>query len=483
MPCIRPILLGLLTIPALASGLVSVVDSGAVRAFAVAPDTGPTAWAAVARSDDTLCLYRSDDFGASWQPWLRLGLSVAVTKLAVAVGRGESSFVYVFLLEGSNGGDLWLWRVALDTPFAELLPVAVGTDTIDDFSAALDRSTRYYLYCLYVNEHHTGRTGLFVRSDDFGRSWGPGTEFWNCWDPCLAYTAGSTIHCVWRYALTRNQIHYAYNRHYGAARYWSWYQVISQGHDQRWDPVVAQVDTNVESQAALWTFYTTARRETSCLDIENAASWTGGQGWTSGASLGSGCIDEAHCDIAADNTGPGGYVGLCYLSGDRRGGEPARVIWRTANSHDAFFWTSAAQVSTGPAAWEMQPRIIYVPGSPHRMPLIFYGGDSLGAVRGLYCARPGLGSAPDTGPVVPFAQTSPARSTFRLRLDCPSAGRYHIGLYNAAGQLLATPFSGWLGAGAHDITVRLPSSARSGTYFARTTGPDFLSSSRLLILP
>jgi len=147
-----------------------LVGSGAVAAFDATADSGGVVWLAIAYPDSAVGLYYSGDFGSSWHGRGTLHTDSAVRQVQLLIGQGDSSLLYLFLLEAGNGGDLWLARIRPDSGGFALAPVAVGADTIDDFSVALDRDDGYYLYCLYANEQRTGRTGTFTRSLDHGAS-------------------------------------------------------------------------------------------------------------------------------------------------------------------------------------------------------------------------------------------------------------------------------------------------------------------------
>ena len=462
-----------------------LVDSGAVAAFDVTADTAGRIWVAIAYPDRAVGLYYSDDFGFTWRGHWGIRADSTVRQLQLVEGQGDSSFLYLFMLLAGNGGDLWLARVRPDSAGYNLMPVAVGEDTVDDFSVTLDRDARYYLYCLYANEHRTGRTGTFTRSLDYGRSWESGTDWWNAWDPCISHTTGSTIHCAWRYALN-GEIHYSYNHHYGMSGFWSTYRVVSSGTDPCFDPVVVQTDSSPESQASLWAFYTVGRRDTATLDLQYSVSWNGGQDWTPGLPFGDPVRDEQQACLAADKTGPNGYVSLCYSYGSWRAGDSTSVLWSCANAYNLNDWMKPVKVSRHPVAG-LGPRLVYAPHAPLRLPGVLYSQQGEAGPWGVWFAAPWMNAASpaaDTGAAACWP--NPAAATVRISANAPRSGSYKLAVYDAAGRVVAELFRGRLEAGPQSWTWDRLSSAGArvpaGTYFVRFVGPGQVVSCRLVLL-
>jgi len=464
-----------------------LVGSGAVAAFDATADSGGVVWLAIAYPDSAVGLYYSGDFGSSWHGRGTLHTDSAVRQVQLLIGQGDSSLLYLFLLEAGNGGDLWLARIRPDSGGFALAPVAVGADTIDDFSVALDRDDGYYLYCLYANEQRTGRTGTFTRSLDHGASWETGTDWWNAWDPCVSYTTGSTVHCAWRYALNGSEVHYAYNRHYGMPGYWSTYRVVSDSSaGQCFDPTVVQADSVPESKAAVWVFYTVGRRDTEMLDLQYSASTNGGWDWTPGLPFGDPLRDEQQPCLAVDLSGPNDYVALCYSSGNRRRGDTISAWWTCANSYDPDAWLVPARVSRFPLA-SLPPKPVYVPHAPMRLPGVFYSQQTETGPWGVRFAAPWLAaaSAPAESPL-PSAWPNPSTGVVRLSATVTLPGDYSLTVYDAAGRLVSNVFRGRLENGPQFWTWdrRSPSGRRipAGTFFVRLTGPGFSSTRRLVLL-
>ena len=463
-----------------------LVDSGAVAAFDATADSAGVIWAAIAYPDNAVGLYRSDDFGSTWQGHWTMQADSAVRQLQLLARRGNSSFLYLFILQAGNGGDLWLARVDMATAGAVLAPVTVGPDTVDDFAAAADRDDHHYLYCLYANEHRTGRTGTFTRSLDYGATWESGTDWWNAWDPCVSYTTGSTIHCAWRYALDGGEIHYSFNRHYGTSGYWSPHRVVSDSSaDQCLDPVVVQADSSPESQAAVWVFYTAGQRDSALRDLHYAASANGGGDWTAGPPLGELLRDEQQACLAADPSGPNDFVSLCYSSGNRQQGDTVSAWWTCTNSYDLDGWLKPVKVSRFPLA-ALAPKLVYAPHAPMRLPCMFYSEQAEAGPWGVRFAAPWLaGDSCADDPTSPATWPNPSIGPVQLGATVTEAGRYSLVVYDAAGRLAASLFDGWLEPGPQfwtwDRKSQTGTTIPAGTYFVRIKGPGSSFSRRLVL--
>jgi hypothetical protein len=403
----------------------AAIDSGPVTAFAVAADSAGTIWLACARADDTLRLLRSTDHGLNWnqERWLTLGSPVRQVEL-LAPSAGNVS-LYAFILSAAGDGDLWLWRLGPDTN-SSAMPVVAGPDTIDDFAVTLDRTADYYIYCVYVNERRAGRTGGLIRSGDMGATWSPETDFWNAHDPCLIATTGSMVHAVWRYALGGTQIHHAFNRHFGAPRYWSSTRILSNDRYPRTMPLICQADTGDEYWSSVWAFMTVARHDTLSREIEYSWSPTNGDWWHTGRLLGNSFVEQWPVDLAADLTGPGGYIGLLYLEGGILSLDPLRLYWRGANIYYPELWTPPLLVTEQAVAVVPRPRLGYAAGTQWRGPLVLYcTPDST-----LHAAATWLPAEGDPGPTI--TRPTVVRRGGRLQLT----GNAPAQLYDASGRIV-----------------------------------------------
>jgi hypothetical protein len=465
-----------------------LIDSGAVTAFDVTADAAGGIWVAIAYPDKAVGLYYSDDFGSTWRGHWAMRADSAVGQLQLLAGDGDSSFLYLFMLQTGNDGDLWLARIQPGSAEFNFLPVAVGPDTVDDFSVTLDRDDHYYVYCLYANERRTGRTGTFTRSLDYGLSWESGTDWWNAWDPYITHTTGSTIHCAWRYALNGGEVHYSYNRHYGMSGFWSTHRVVSSEADQCFDPVVVQSDSSPESQAALWTFYTVGRRDTATLDLQYSVSSNGGWSWDPGLPFGDRFRDEQQANLAADRTGPNGYVSLCYSYGNRPFGDSVAVYWTCANAYNLNDWQEPVKVSRVPVAG-LAPKLVYAPHAPMRVPGVLYSQQAETGPWGIRFSAPWLNAespATEKAGVAVEVEPNPSTLTVRLGANVTRPGNYSLAVYDAAGRLVVDLFRGRLEPGPQSWTWDRNSRTRArvpaGTYFVRLVGPGLCAGRRLVLL-
>lgn len=315
------------------------IYTGPITSFSTATDSKQRIWVALATPEGEIFLYLSFDQGRSWHQSYSLILNRDISQIEMVAGQGDPSPIYVFYCTTDNFGDLWLLRVS-ETSW-DTLPVVVGTDTIDDFSVTADKDTNYYLYCLYVNERRPGRNGGFIRSFDRGLTWEMPQDFWNCYDPHISFGTGSVLHCVWRYALNGREIHYAFNRYYGAPSRWSWLSVLSGKKEKCFDPVVIQNDTLPPWQATVWTAWCVARRDTENLDLVVRFSTDCGISWNEPINLGDRFIDEWWPSLYA-----GTYkVNLAYNCGAKKANDPTVVYSRYSLSYAPGVWTSPVKLN------------------------------------------------------------------------------------------------------------------------------------------
>jgi hypothetical protein len=454
------------------------VDTGPVTAFDVEADILGGAWVAVADTAGRITVRRSTDWGRSWESRLEVQAGSAVTELRLLHGVGDTDYTFLFFLERSNSGDLWLARARPESLAGEVFPVAVGPDTVDQFSAALDRDSLYYLYCLYANERRTGRTGTFTRSLEYGRTWEAGVDWVNAWDPCVVHGSGSTIHCAWRYALTGAAVHYSFNRAYGRPRHWLPYHVVSSTDDQCSDPVMALTDTWPEWNAAVWTFYTASRRDSSIRDVLCSYSQDDGNTWVAAASPSEPLRDEWGADLLVDRFAPNGNIGACFSVDAPRFHDSTAIYWTASNAWGPGQWLEPAPVTKARAA--LNPRVVYVKDSPLRLPAFVYSRVGPTGPTGVFFAAPWLDTA--SAPVAPPGPGRPDGLAFAVE----RAGRYSLAVYDATGRRARGIFEGTLAPGIHSWTwdhiTQSGGRAAPGTYFALLSGPGLRESRRVSVV-
>lgn len=459
------------------------VDSNRVSATAAAADDFGRIWVAAAGADTSVRLYRSDDFGLTWAERLSFSTGAAVRQMELFFARGDSSFGYLFVLDDVSAGDLWLMRFLPDSAAGELLPVAVGPDTVSDFTVAADSGRRYYLYCLYANELRGGRNGTFTRSLGFGRTWEPGQSWMNCADPHLAYGRGSTIHVAWRFAANGREIHYERNRYYGTPRRWDGYQSLAGRDRWCWNPVVCPADTGDEWNNPVWLAWTVGLRDSSRPDVVTAVSPDGGGYWAGGPWFGETWLDEWAPDLAAFPGSPSGYAWLAFNIGGSGGRDKTNVRYTGANALDLWRWTKPRNASARrPSVLEgCRPRLVCARGAPRQWPGIVYASyDS-----GVYFSAPWLTDGQDTPrrheitkPRCPEPRASnlgPLLPGRPFLLAPGVAGAYRVRVYDAAGRARRLLYSGPLSAEGRKFTWDgnddAGQPAGSGMYIVVADGP------------
>lgn len=487
------------------------IDTGPVSSFAADCDSTGTIWAAVADLDTTVTLYRSTNLGRSWTAVLSFTHGCAIPMLELAVGPGDSSFVYVFYLTEEGSGDLWVLRTSLEADTAGAFPVAVGPDTIDDFSACTDSDRLHYVYCLYANEHRTGRTGSFTRSLDFGRTWEFPQDWWNCWDPHVAFSTGSSVHCTWRYALTGQEIHHQTNRFYGRPMKWWGHRRILGGENDVWDPVCAAADSGPESVNRMWVVASSAFLDTipprpdttegdtmpddtipeldTIIGLRYAWSWNGGASWSSPGTLDTRLNEQWFPDMKAAPDHPTGAVHLCYVTGTDADPGKTVVYWRTANALAPTLWSKPMKMNNPRANVlfdRARPRVVCPAGAPHSGAGVLFSYYHTDYASGVYFDAPwspGTGSG-TTAPVGRNNRdctatrgvrllSNPIRAGSVVELTVPLNGTWDITVCDVAGRKLrsisgCSPMMSWDGEDA------LGSAVAPGTYFlvARRRGID-----------
>lgn len=412
------------------------IDTGSVSAFAVTADTTGRLWSAVA-SGSHVRLLTSTDAGASWQVRLDHDAGSAVVDIELAAGWGARNAIYLPYVAAEGDGDLWLLRLDWNDTAATALPIAVGPDTVDNFSLTLDHDRAYYLYCITANEHRAGLTGTFSRSTDFGATWEPGQSWWNAHDPQVLYVTGSSVHCVWRYAQDGTQIHHQISRRYAAPGTWEPHRVVARGDYLRWDPRIAEVDTLPERNAAMWLYYTMGWRDSTRTDIRFRNGGNDGRDWGAERTWSSPYCDEWLVDIATDRWTRGGMASVAYNFGGRGSEDSTVVRWRWAAAGEPAWWSGAQTVSdrrVNATVTACRPRVLYAPHTPLALPLVFFAGYDPAGARGLYCDAPWFAEPGEAEPGAIVAAPQPARGRVRFALAAPETGRYALAVYDALGR-------------------------------------------------
>ena len=317
------------------------IDSLLVRAFAGATGPSGTIYVALAPPEPVIKFYRSTTAGNTWDHLFTIPIPAPARQLELLAPKADSAWLYLFFLDTAAGGDLYLLRLKTNTDTWQLLPVALGPDTIDRFTATVDSYRHYYLYCLYVNQHRTGANGRFTRSLDYGSTWETTQEFYNCLDPCLYFGAGSVLHCVWRFALNGREIHYSRNRHYGAPSRWEQLKIIAATGEKCFDPQVVQADTSPPWRAPLWIAWTVAHRDTEQLDIGLTHSTDGGNSFAPPVIIGEPFVDEWWPALTADARS----AWLVYNAGAKGQNDPTVLYLHYARAYAPELWSGPLKIN------------------------------------------------------------------------------------------------------------------------------------------
>ncbi len=399
-----------------------VIDTCSVVVLAGAQDHAGSIYALVVTPESILKIYRSSDQGSFWELMLTMPVPALVSQAELLIAGPDPAKIFIFLLTKDAGGDLWLMRTTSDFTTRDWLPVAVGPDTIDRFTVAVDHNSRPYLYCLYVREQRTGPNGRFTRSLDLGSTWESPQDFYNCSQPCLYFGAG-TLHCVWRFAIDNRQLHYTRNRHYGAPGRWEPLQVLYATGEQCLTPAVAQAETTPPWRAPVWIAWSVARRDTEMLDLLITCSTDGGSTFSAPVSLGEPFIDEWWPGLAATST----TLNLLYNAGARGENEPTVIYYRYARSYAPQLLSSPLKINdsrANPAVFGARPRAL---GSGALFS--HYGAGA--TARGLYFSKlvPPLVSRPRTTKRALTATSltlDPAGRRVNLTSSRPKTGVYFV---------------------------------------------------------
>jgi hypothetical protein len=407
-----------------AISLPVLIDSSPLTAFGAALDAQEHLWVAVGSPDCKLTLYRSQTRGTTWEDVLTINLN-RPARLIELLAPAVPAPLFIFYLTAENHGDLYLFRFDAIAQDTQTIPLAVGPDTVDAFSVTIDRDTNYYIYLLYVNEHRTGLNGYFTRSLDGGRSWEERQPFWNCFDPEISFGTGSLLHCVWRYAITGREIHYAANRYYGAAGRWSGLYILKSGSERCFNPVVAQVPINPYWRAPVWACWTVARRDTEMLDLEYALSTDGGHVWGAVTNLGAPFVDEWFPGLSTAT----GSAELCYNAGARTENGPTVLYWRNSRSYAPQLWSTPARVNAPRLNVQVEgarPRLVALYRDKPSFPALFFSLYEPTGARGIYFA-----------PVLPVSESNQLQ---RLTVLSPAPQPLHD-LFDVTGRRVnpATP--------------------------------------------
>jgi hypothetical protein len=436
--------------------------------------------------DSTTRVYRSTDHGSSWEILIAIATSspsgrLAIPRLGLCVGEGDSAFIHVFMVVPDPYRDLVLARLEMDGSDFTTYGVRTGSDTVTDAAICRDYSgSNYWLYAVAVNGERLGaRNAFYLRSTDYGKTWAVTDTGASDVHPHYSFGAGSWLYHALEGpdAYAKGEVWLFYNPVYGAPGQWQVQTVKFDSFSVR-DPVIAPAFTLPESTAAVWTAFSYDFNGTGDWDILFAWSTDGGRSWPGGGSI-SGYPDslEQYPDLRNYTSLGNTYINSSYIL--------ESPSWRTvfrrySNSGDPIHWSDTVRINghsagTGRA---VRPLLVYSPGGPGPGSGCVFVGAGL---QNLYFNAPWLtGVAEQTkdGLEARFSIT-PNPAGERVRFNLPRSDGSRLVVYDAAGREVARLRAGadvvWDRTDAHGD--RVP----AGVYITRLVSAERSTSRRLVL--
>lgn len=442
-------------------------------------------WVALSTWFDSLVkVYYSDDVGATWVNLYNIWLSpnCLYYKLGLVIARGDSNIAHFFIRHDMNNGDIYDFRVFLDTFVWSYHAVSADADTITGFAVCRDYHSDYGLYCVHCNATRQGSNGLFRRSFDFGRTW-DAQGFAGVADPNISAGANSNIHTTAVLPVTCNMLWYQNNVNRGDPASWCLLAVLSADTFKHRRPRVASVLTQPDTVATTWVLYYHNYHNSGDLDVDYAFKSHARQDtWTRDRHLAWTALhDEYFPDIRHYKQPNYPYIAASFSVADTSW-DTSQVFWCYARADSPTVWTSPhlASDTFRRTDFLLGSQLL---GSSYNGGVLFCG--ELGYYpHGLYFNAPQLGlhdrSAQNLNSGLRIAP-NPARGVVLLTSASPI---HAIRVYDALGrQVRALDARGtrstflWNGHGAHGR--KLP----AGVYLVRAETQSGAVAGRLLYLP
>jgi hypothetical protein len=421
-----------------------VLDTSMLLSYSADHDplTGYYYAAVGTRTDSLIKLYRSTDYGATWNWLCNIIASPACLfyKLDLVVARGDSSFLHVFARWGYNGGDIYDYRISLDGAPFSYFGVATGPDTVDDFSACADYRPQYGLYCFWANQQREGTNGGFMTSTDYGVTWSS-QNAGSAWDVDVSATADNDINAAFVAAPSRKQVIYQRNDNYGDPS--GWLSTVSVAYDtmQHYNPRVISALTLPDSSATTWLMYHYDWQNSGDWDIEYAIrSNVWADTWNRGYTLSNEAGAFEYLPDLTNYKEPGSTQVAASYSRVNAARDTGFVFWQTADAASPMVWTPRQvandtlrpvdiYVGSALVGGSANGGVVFSKGIPgNLLPIgLYYNGSSLGGV------EEGRGEQQkQTLRVVP----NPSRGRVAIRYMPAQAGPAEIGVYDQAGRLV-----------------------------------------------
>ena len=358
-----------------------LLDTCHIRATAADYELNGTMYAVGNRVEDNWShIYRSRDHGESWrymggfassppEPQERTGL---------VVGEGDSTFLYGFLINPTNNGDLWCVRFDTGGASAQTYPVLVGPDTVTDFAVCRDYSGGdYWLYAVAANElgADSALNDLVLRSVDYGKTWAVVETLPWMNDPQITASGSPWMFVSGKIGPT-NPGHVAMwaNAYYMAPDSMYWVTQFFPDTTDADDPVAATSFEADPDSATMWILWGHRRRNTRNRDI--IYYWTEGvrwPSWTDSVYLASHPdYQEWFPDIRSYTFAGSPWMNACYIT---EGPQFRAVQRRHAHSHTPTQWSDPItlnEISAGTGS-SIRPKLCYTPDAGPGAGAIFTG--------------------------------------------------------------------------------------------------------------
>lgn len=347
------------------------VTTGPVYSFATDYEQDPTGtmWAAVGWGDSTVRVFKSEDHGASW-PYVN-GFywppKHPIGKLEMAVGAGDSNFVYVAELLPANDGDLAWSRINQDGTGLFGGGILSGPDSVTDFAFCRDYVSPYYLYAVAYNGLQEAWTdypnATILRSTNYSRAWAITDSSANAHHPRLRAGAGSYIYlgaaphvAAWDHVAqaTLSPLYFSPGTRVSNDVYDDTFRV--------WDAVFAPAFTTPESTATAWIVY--SHNYNGGADWDVLYAWTADAmtTWSPISDIAYTSAVEAYVDLKNYTSVGNTYMNASYVV---TGTSAAYRTFSEASTPDD--WATAEQMNQGtPVAWDYEntPQLVYSPFGP-----------------------------------------------------------------------------------------------------------------------
>ncbi|MEO0089756.1 MAG: T9SS type A sorting domain-containing protein [candidate division WOR-3 bacterium] len=345
--------------------------------------------------DSVFRIYRSTDRGIHWTLCYEFyhGIKSLYPKVGIVLGRGDSNYVYVFVLHKglNNTGDIGGVKIKFDLSGWSDFWITWDNDTINDFSVCKDFRSNYWLYCIASNENRGGYNTKIYRSSDYGRTWDSQAGY-NIYDPHIVFGTGSNLFVTW-VRPTRDTVCFQRNNNYGTPGYWLELRNLHISPSRKYCPKVSPAFTTPDSWATTWVLYEIDYNNTGDMDIWYAVrSHAWGDTWRKMNILSaSSLLDERVPDVKYYKSTGNIYINAAYIIYDSSYTETSYVYSRWSDANNPFDFhernkvnDSGTQVGTLFSSKTCGPKIIYSPGAPAP------GGGVLYARAGIFYLPKGL---------------------------------------------------------------------------------------------